>query len=182
MKTERKQAGGSRGSPVDFGRIEKGFNSLAEDAEQIAFEQLLDQLNAEFVAAKPIHDLDELSDVEVAALYEEQRRDRLLQRLEATRKYIKGVTRASRAGSAVNRTGLKLLKLLDQIEKGCGGALTEFRTMSFTFVQLCRAECKKPAETEQKTICAKIKAWLWKLYEKTVKAFFDAVLEKWGSK
>jgi glycerol-3-phosphate O-acyltransferase len=45
--------------------------------------------------------------------------------------------------------------------------------------KMVRAE--KPAETEQNTICAKIKAWLWKLYEKTVKAFFDAVLGKWGS-
>jgi hypothetical protein len=41
-------------------------------------------------------------------------------------------------------------------------------------------ESGKPAETEQNTICAKIKAGFWKLYEKTVKAFFDSVLGKWG--
>jgi hypothetical protein len=149
MKDERKQANGNCGSPLVFGRIEKGFNSLAENAEQIAFEQLLDQLNAEFAAAKPIHDLDDLSDMQVTTLYEEQQWDRLLQRLESARNYIKDVTRASRAGSAVNQTGLKLLKLLDQIEKGCSDAMTEFRTVSFTFVQLCRAECKKPADTKQ---------------------------------
>jgi hypothetical protein len=37
---------------------------------------------------------------------------------------------------------------------------------------------KKPAEKEHNTIWTKIKAWFWKLYEKTVKAFFDSVLEK----
>jgi hypothetical protein len=38
----------------------------------------------------------------------------------------------------------------------------------------------KTAETEQNTICAKIKAWLWKLYEKTVKAIVAAILEWWS--
>jgi len=46
--------------------------------------------------------------------------------------------------------------------------------------QELKAEAKKPAETEQKTIWTKIKAWLWKLYEKTVKAIVAAVLEWWS--
>lgn len=40
---------------------------------------------------------------------------------------------------------------------------------------------KKSTETEQNTASAKyrgIRAWLWKLYEKTVKAFFDSILGK----
>jgi len=39
---------------------------------------------------------------------------------------------------------------------------------------------EKPEETEQNTIWTKIKAWLWKLYEKTVKAIVAAVLEWWS--
>jgi hypothetical protein len=37
---------------------------------------------------------------------------------------------------------------------------------------------EKPAETEQKTVCAKIKAGFWNLYEVTLKVIVDAVMER----
>jgi hypothetical protein len=46
-------------------------------------------------------------------------------------------------------------------------------------------QAQEPAGTERNTTSSKrgrIGTWLWKLYEKTLKAFFDAILEKMQSK
>lgn len=42
---------------------------------------------------------------------------------------------------------------------------------------------EKPAKPEQETASARRETenWLWKLYEKTLKAFFDSLLGKFGA-
>jgi len=83
--------------------------------------------------------------------------------------------------------------LTDVIYSGCNRLYTSVDNVIKTFEEIqTKAEQKadlagkrkkedeKPVETEQNTIWTKIKAWIWKLYEKTVKAIVAAILE-WRS-
>jgi len=109
-------------------------------------------------------------------------------------------------GAKVEKDFAELDRLHQEYERWRGKAITEDNEEEFMIMvdslkgtlydladtfrqiaQIAREElvAEEPAETEQKTTPAKfrrLRAWLWKLYEKTLKVIIDAVLERmWRS-
>jgi len=165
-------------SHVDFSKMQERFDHVAKDAEEMEFEKSLKENEAEYAVAKPIQNLDELTQEEIDAVVEGDSLCRAYERREATRKFIKNVIRIAPLGTEISQQGIKLMELLDRIEGGDTSIHKEFDTSSVKFVQLLQAECGNPAETEQDTTpakrCDRIQSWLWKFYEVNIKSFWDA--------
>ena len=90
--------------------------------------------------------------------------------------------------SKLFQTATELLYFVDRCESDPSSVnryeRMKFRTALITYKELLKGEAtsaEKPTEKERKTTPAKrrgIGAWLWKLYEKTLKVIVDAVLER----
>ena len=152
IRRRRKQTKEVGKSQVDFGKTQERFDHVAKDTEEMEFEKSLKEHEAQYAAAKPIQDLEKLTQEEIDAVVEGDRLCRVYERREATRKFIKNVISITDARSELSQVGIKLLELLDRIEGGDTSIHREFDTTSVKFVQLCRAKREQPAETGRKEI------------------------------
>lgn len=184
IRRRRKQTKEVGKSHVDFGKTQERFDHVAKDTEEMEFEKSLKEHEAQYAAAKPIQDLEKLTQEEIDAVVEGDRLCRVYERREATRKFIKNVISITDARSELSQVGIKLLELLDRIEGGDTSIHREFDTTSVKFVQLYRAECKKPTETGRnatpakrwKIVTKKITGWIFKKTSHFICALIVAVV------
>ena len=123
------------------------------------------------------------------------------ERLQRNCEYVRGLCELTIEHKRDNREAIKaakkVLELLPKIEKGDYSLWRELDHATYILLSELEANRgpsakgrhpqpktrKVPAETKQKGTLGKPEkeSWLWKLYEKTLKAVFDSLLGKYGA-
>jgi len=177
MHNGQEKANINKGSSV-YEQTEKILSDIVKDHRHADFLACLEKHQTEFAAAEP---RTELTYKDIEALERVKEEVRLKDKRDWLRNLLRDIVTRSVANPQLRKRAMRGLELLDRFEAGERRLLGSLETTVFNVIELCRVECKEPAEKDKKATPTKggrIGTFFWTLYEKTLKVIVDAFLDR----